>query len=335
MEELKANPNREAYGVVVEAQLDKGRGPVMNVLVNNGTLRVGDSILAGKCWGRVRAMTNEKGRRMKNAEPSMPVEILGMNSVPQAGDHFYVMDEKQARSIAELRTTRAKEEEQAQFQKVTLDNIFEKIKEGEMKELAVIIKADVQGSVEALSQSLLGIKSEEVRISIVHAAAGAISESDIMLAEASNALIIGFNVRPDANARKLAEQDNVDIRLYRVIYDAIDDVKDAMTGMLTPKVREVVLGHGEIRQVIHTPKIIVAGVYVTEGKITNNCQIRLVRDGIVIHEGKIGSLRRFKDDVKEVTEGFECGLSLADYRDVKEGDHVESFIMEETAAELK
>jgi translation initiation factor IF-2 len=331
MEELKANPNREAYGVVIEAQLDKGRGPVMNVLVNNGTLHVGDGILAGKCWGRVRAMTNEKGRRMKNAEPSMPVEILGMDSVPEAGDHFYVMDEKKAREIAELRATRAKEEAQAKVQKVTLDNIFEKIKEGEMKELDVIIKADVQGSVEALSQSLMGIKSEEVRISIVHAAVGAITESDVMLAEASNALIIGFNVRPDANARKLAEQNKVDIRLYRVIYDAIDDVKDAMAGMLAPKIREVILGRGEIRQVIHTPKIIVAGVYVTEGKVTNNCQIRLIRDGIVVHEGKIGSLRRFKDDVKEVTEGFECGLSLEDYRDIKEGDQIESFKLEETA----
>ena len=331
MEELKANPNREAYGVVIEAQLDKGRGPVMNVLVNNGTLHVGDGILAGKCWGRVRAMTNEKGLRLKNAEPSMPVEILGMDSVPEAGDHFYVMDEKKAREIAELRATRAKEEAQAQVQKVTLDNIFEKIKEGEMKELDVIIKADVQGSVEALSQSLMGIKSEEVRISIVHAAVGAITESDVMLAEASNALIIGFNVRPDANARKLAEQNKVDIRLYRVIYDAIDDVKDAMVGMLAPKIREVILGRGEIRQVIHTPKVIVAGVYVTEGKVTNNCQIRLIRDGIVVHEGKIGSLRRFKDDVKEVTEGFECGLSLEDYRDIKEGDQIESFKLEETA----
>ena len=303
----------------------------MNVLVNNGTLHVGDGILAGKCWGRVRAMTNEKGRRLKNAEPSMPVEILGMDSVPEAGDHFYVMDEKKAREIAELRATRAKEEAQAQVQKVTLDNIFEKIKEGEMKELDVIIKADVQGSVEALSQSLMGIKSEEVRISIVHAAVGAITESDVMLAEASNALIIGFNVRPDANARKLAEQNKVDIPLYRVIYDAIDDVKDAMAGMLAPKIREVILGRGEIRQVIHTPKVIVAGVYVTEGKVTNNCQIRLIRDGIVVHEGKIGSLRRFKDDVKEVTEGFECGLSLEDYRDIKEGDQIESFKLEETA----
>lgn len=335
MQELKANPNRPAYGVVVEAQLDKGRGPVMSVLVQNGTLHVGDSILAGKSWGRVRAMTNENGRKLKSAEPSMPAEILGMDSVPEAGDHFYVMDEKQARSIAELRASKAKEAEQRNVQKVTLDNIFEKIKEGEMKELDVIIKADVQGSVEALVQSLQGIKSEEVRISIVHSAVGAINESDVMLAAASNALIIGFNVRPDANARAMSEKEGVDVRLYRVIYDCIDDVKAAMAGMLAPTIREEVLGHAEVRQVIHTPKIIVAGAYVQDGKITSNCQLRLIRDGIVVHEGKIGSLRRFKDDVKEVTAGFECGLSIDGYRDIKEGDQLEAFELKEEAAELK
>lgn len=335
MQELKANPNREAYGVVVEAQLDKGRGPVMSVLVQNGTLHVGDGILAGKCWGRVRAMTNENGRKLKNAEPSAPAEILGMDSVPEAGDHFYVMDEKKARAIAELRASKAKEEEQRNVQKVTLDNIFEKIKEGEMKELDIIIKADVQGSVEALVQSLQGIKSEEVRISIVHSAVGAINESDVMLASASHALIIGFNVRPDANARGMAEKDGVDIRLYRVIYDCIDDVKAAMAGMLSPTIREVVLGHAEVRQVIHTPKVIVAGSYVQDGKITSNCQLRLIRDGIVIHEGKINSLRRFKDDVKEVAAGFECGISIDSYRDVKEGDQLEAFELKEEAAELK
>ena len=335
MQELKANPNREAYGVVVEAQLDKGRGPVMSVLVQNGTLHVGDGILAGKSWGRVRAMTNENGRKLKNAEPSAPAEILGMDSVPEAGDHFYVMDEKKARAIAELRASKAKEEEQRNVQKVTLDNIFEKIKEGEMKELDIIIKADVQGSVEALVQSLQGIKSEEVRISIVHSAVGAINESDVMLASASHALIIGFNVRPDANARGMAEKDGVDIRLYRVIYDCIDDVKAAMAGMLSPTIREVVLGHAEVRQVIHTPKVIVAGSYVQDGKITSNCQLRLIRDGIVIHEGKINSLRRFKDDVKEVAAGFECGISIDSYRDVKEGDQLEAFELKEEAAELK
>ena len=335
VQELKANPNREAYGVVVEAQLDKGRGPVMSVLVQNGTLHVGDGILAGKCWGRVRAMNNENGRKMKSAEPSVPVEILGMDSVPSAGDHFFVMDERKARNIAEIRASRAKEEEQRSVQKVTLDNIFEKIKEGEMKELDIIIKADVQGSVEALVQSLQGIKSDEVRISIVHSAVGAINESDVMLASASNALIIGFNVRPDANARAMAEKDGVDVRLYRVIYDCIDDVKAAMAGMLSPTIREVVLGHAEIRQVIHTPKVIVAGSYVQDGKITSNCQLRLIRDGIVIHEGKIASLRRFKDDVKEVAAGFECGIAIDSYRDVKEGDQIESFELKEEAAELK
>lgn len=335
MKELKANPKREAYGVVVEAQLDKGRGPVMSVLVQNGTLHVGDGILAGKSWGRVRAMNNENGRKMKSAEPASPVEILGMDSVPEAGDHFYVMDERKARNIAEIRASRAKEEEQRSVQKVTLDNIFEKIKEGEMKELDLIVKADVQGSVEALVQSLMGIKSDEVRVSIVHSAVGAINESDVMLASASNALIIGFNVRPDANARALAEKDGVDMRLYRVIYDCIDDIKAAMAGMLAPTIREVVLGHAEVRQVIHTPKLIVAGCYVQDGKITSSCRLRLIRDGIVIHEGKIASLRRFKDDVKEVAQGFECGISLESYRDVKEGDQLESFELKEEAATLE
>ena len=335
MKELKANPKRESYGVVVEAQLDKGRGPVMSVLVQNGTLHVGDGILAGKSWGRVRAMNNENGRKMKSAEPASPVEILGMDSVPEAGDHFYVMDERKARNIAEIRASRAKEEEQRSVQKVTLDNIFEKIKEGEMKELDLIVKADVQGSVEALVQSLMGIKSDEVRVSIVHSAVGAINESDVMLASASNALIIGFNVRPDANARALAEKDGVDMRLYRVIYDCIDDIKAAMAGMLAPTIREVVLGHAEVRQVIHTPKLIVAGCYVQDGKITSSCRLRLIRDGIVINEGKIASLRRFKDDVKEVAQGFECGISLESYRDVKEGDQLESFELKEEAATLE
>lgn len=334
MQELKANPNREAYGIVVEAQLDKNRGPVMSVLVQNGTLHVGDGILAGKSWGRVRAMTNETGRKMKSAEPSAPVEILGMDSVPEAGEHFYVMDASCARNIAELHASRAKEEEQRSVQKVTLDNIFEKIKEGEMKQLDIIVKADVQGSVEALVQSFMGIKSDEVRIAVVHSGVGGITESDVMLASASNALIIGFNVRPDANARALAEKDGVDIRLYRVIYDAIDDVKSAMAGLLAPTVKEILLGHAEVRQVIHTPKVIVAGCYVQDGKITSNSMIRIVRDGIVVHEGKINSLRRFKDDVKEVTEGFECGIAIESYRDVKEGDQLEAFRLEEEVAEL-
>lgn len=335
VQELKANPNRLAYGIVVEAKLDKGRGPVMSVLVQNGTLHIGDAILAGKSWGKVRAMSNENGRRMKGAEPSAPVEILGMDSVPEAGDHFFVMDEKKARAIAALRTSRAKEEEQRSVQKVTLDNIFEKIKEGEMKDLNIIVKADVQGSVEALVQSFQQIKSDEVRLTIVHSAVGGISESDVMLASASHAFIIGFNVRPDANARAIAEKEGVDIRMYRVIYDAIDDVKAAMAGLLSPTIRENVIGHLEIRQVIHTPKVIVAGCYVQEGKITNTCQLRLIRDGIVVHEGPIASLRRFKDDVKEVAAGFECGVAIDNYRDVKEGDQLEAFELVEEAATLE
>lgn len=333
--ELKANPNREAYGVVVEARLDKGRGPVMNVLVQDGTLHVGDSILAGSCWGHVRAMINEQGKRIKSAEPSAPAEVLGMNSVPEAGDHFYVMDEKKARRIAELRASREKEKERQSVEKVTLDNIFEKIKEGEMKELNVIVKADVQGSVEALVQSLQGIKSTKVRITIVHSAVGAITESDVMLASASHALILGFNVRPDAKARTMAEDEGVTIRTYRVIYDLIDDVKNAMAGLLAPKITEKVIGHAEVRQVIHTPKVIVAGSYVEDGKVTSNCQLRLIRDGIVVHEGKIGSLRRFKDDVKEVAQGNECGITLENYRDIKEGDQLEAYELEEEAAKLE
>lgn len=334
VQELKANPDREAYGIVVEAKLDKGRGPVMNVLVQNGTLRVGDGVLAGKCWGRVRAMSNEHGRKMKSAGPAMPVEVLGMDSVPEGGDHFYVMDEKQARLIAEARAVHAKEEEQSRKQKITLDNIFEKIKEGEMKDLNIIIKADVQGSVEALVQSLEAIKSDEVRVVIVHSAVGGINESDVVLASASDALILGFNVRPDANAKIVAEREKVDMRMYRVIYDAIDDIKAAMTGMLSPKLKEIELGEAEVRQVIHTPKVIVAGCYVSTGKLLARCQLRIVRDGIVIHEGRISSLRRFKDDVKEVKFGMECGVAIESYRDVKEGDILEAFEIEETAGTL-
>ena len=335
IQELKANPDREAYGIVVEAKLDKGRGPVMSVLVQNGTLHVGDGVLAGKCWGRVRAMTNEHGRKMKSAGPSMPVEILGMDSVPEGGDHFYVMDERQARLIAEARAAHAKEEEQSRKQKITLDNIFEKIKEGEMKDLNIIIKADVQGSVEALVQSLEAIKSDEVRVVIVHSAVGGINESDVVLASASDALILGFNVRPDANAKIAAEREKVDMRMYRVIYDAIDDIKAAMTGMLSPKLKEIELGEAEVRQVIHTPKVVVAGCYVSTGKLVARCQLRIVRDGIAVHEGKISSLRRFKDDVKEVKFGMECGVAIESYRDVKEGDILEAFEIEETAGTLE
>lgn len=329
--DLKANPNRQARGVVIEAKLDKGRGPVASVLIQKGTLHVGDTVIAGTCYGNVRAMTNERGERLKKAEPSIPVEILGLNDVPEAGDILDAVDEKVARTVAEKRMEKKRSEELHQNQKVTLDDLFNQIQQGELKELSLVVKGDVQGSVEALSQSLQNIKSEEVRITIVHAGVGAITESDVMLASASNALIIGFNVRPDAAVRKMAEHENVDLRTYRVIYDAINDVEAAMKGMLERKYEEKILGRVQVRRVITTPKVIVAGSYVTEGKITNSAKIRLLRDGVVIHEGEIDSLRRFKDDVKEVAEGYECGISLEGYRDVKEGDEIEAYEMVEIA----
>ncbi|MDY3983298.1 MAG: translation initiation factor IF-2 [Veillonellaceae bacterium] len=331
--ELKANPNRTAEGVVIEAKLDKGRGPVCSVLVQKGTLRVGDTVLAGTAYGKVRAMTNERGEKVKLARPSTPVEVLGLNDVPQAGEILYAVDDNEARTIAEKRLEKQRETELQSNHKVTLDDIFNQIKEGELKDLNIIIKADVQGSVEALRQSLESIENPEVRIVIVHAAVGAINESDVMLASASNAIIIGFNVRPDAMVRKVAEKENVDLRTYRVIYDAINDVESAMKGLLAPKFKEVILGRAEVRQVISTPKAIVAGSYVTEGKITNNADIRLIRDGVVVFEGHIDSLRRFKDEVKEVRSNFECGISLENYRDIKEGDVIEAYVMEEIAPE--
>ena len=332
--ELKANPNRRAQGVVIEAQLDKGRGPVCTMLVQKGSLRIGDSVLAGTAYGKVRAMTNERGETVKVARPSMPVEILGFNDVPQAGEIIDSVDDSQARSVAEKRIAKVRIEELKNKSKVTLDDIFNQIQEGELKDLNIIIKADVQGSVEALRQSLEAIKNPEVRIVIVHAAVGAINESDVMLASASNAIIMGFNVRPDATVRKAAEKEKVDLRTYRVIYDAINDVESAMRGMLTPEFKEVIQGRAEVRQVISTPKAIVAGSYVQEGVITNTSDIRLIRDGIVVFEGKVDSLRRFKDEVKEVKQSFECGISLEGYRDIKEGDIIEAYTMEEIAPQL-
>ena len=332
--ELKANPNRKAYGVVIEAQLDKGRGAVCTVLVQKGSLRVGDTVLAGTAYGKVRAMTNERGEKVKVARPSMPVEILGFSEVPQAGEIIYGMDDNEARTIAEKRIAKQRVQELQATHKVTLDDIFNQIQQGELKDLNIIIKADVQGSVEALRQSLEGIKNPEVRIVIVHAAVGAINESDIMLASASNAIVMGFNVRPDANVRRAAEQEKVDLRTYRVIYDAINDVESAMRGMLAPQFKEVVVGRAEVRQVISTPKAIVAGSYVTEGRITNDSEVRLIRDGIVVFEGKVDSLRRFKDEVKEVKTSFECGISLEGYRDIKEGDVIEAYLMEEIAPQI-
>ena len=333
VQDLKANPNRPAQGVVIEAKLDKGRGPVASVLIQKGTLRVGDTIIVGTCFGKVRAMNNERGERVKKAEPSIPVEILGLNDVPEAGDILNVTDEKTARSVAEKRLEKKRSSELHVNAKVTLDDLFNQIQQGELKELPLIIKGDVQGSVEALSQSLMGIKSDEVRISIVHSGVGAINESDIMLASASNALIIGFNVRPDAAARKMAEHEKVDMRMYRVIYDAINDVEAAIKGMLEKKYEEKIVGRAEVRKVITTPKIIVGGSYVKEGKITSTSKIRLIRNGIVIHEGEIDGLRRFKDDVKEVAAGYECGITLEKYRDIKEGDEIEAYEMVEVEPE--
>ena len=329
VQDLKANPNRPAVGTIVEAELDKGKGPVATVLVQNGTLRVGDSILAGTAYGKVRAMTNDRGEKVKKAGPATPVEVIGLSDVPQAGDTLAVLDEKTARSISEKRQAKTKAEAVAQAQKVTLEDLFQQIQAGEIKDLNLLVKADVQGSIEALRQSLESLKNKEVRVIIVHSGVGAINESDVMLASASNALIIGFNVRPDANARKAAESEKVDIRTYRVIYDAINDVEAAMTGMLAPEFREVLQGRVEIRQVFNIPKGVVAGSYVQEGKITSTSQVRLLRNGVVVYEGKMESLRRFKDDVKEVAAGYECGITLEKYRDIKEGDIVEAFVMEQ------
>ncbi|WP_145099535.1 translation initiation factor IF-2 [Sporomusa sp. KB1] len=331
MLDLKANPNRLAYGIIIEAKLDKGRGPVSTVLVQKGTLRVGDTIIAGTAYGKVRAMTNDRGEKIKKAEPSTPVEVLGLADVPAAGDILVAVDERTARVVAEKRVAKKRTDEIKQSQKVSLEDLFNQIQEGSIKDLNIVVKADVQGSVEALRQSLLNIKNKEVRVNIVHAGVGAINESDVMLAAASNALIIGFNVRPAGNARKAADSEKIDIRLYRVIYDAINDVEAAITGMLAPEFKEVILGRVEVRQVISIPKAVVAGSYVLEGKITSTAQVRLIRDGIVIHEGKLESLRRFKDDVKEVAQGYECGITIEKFRDVKEGDTIEAFTMEEVA----
>ena len=332
VKELKANPKLPAHGTIVEAKLDKGRGPVATVLIQKGTLTIGDYIIAGTTHGRVRALINDRGEKVRKAGPSTPVEVLGLNEVPQAGDIMDAVDEKIARSVAEKRIAKAKAEQQ-KAAKVSLDDIFSRIKEGELKELNIVVKADVQGSVEALCASLVKIQNEEVKVSVVHSGVGAINESDVMLASAANALIIGFNVRPDANARKVAENEKVDIRPYRVIYDAINDVEAAIKGMLAPKFEEDVIGRVEVRQVITISKLLIAGCYVTEGKVTNNAKIRVVRDGIVIAEDEMESLRRFKDDVKEVASGYECGITLAKFHDIKEGDQFEVYVMKEVAPE--
>ena len=333
MQELKANPNLPAHGTIIEAQLDKGRGPVATVLVQRGTLHIGDTIIAGTCYGKVRAMVNDRGEKVKKALPSTPVEVLGLNDVPQAGDILDSTEEKIARSVAEKRIAKKKEEEIKLNSKVSLDDLFQRIQEGELKELDIVVKADVQGTIEALKASLEKIKNDEVKVVVVHAGVGAITESDVMLASAANALIIGFNVRPDANARKAAETEKVDVRTYRVIYDALNDVEAAIKGMLAPKFKEVIQGRVEVRQLITISKLLIAGCYVLEGKVTNSSKVRIVRDGIVIHEGVIESLRRFKDDVKEVAQGYECGITLEKYRDLKEGDIFEIYDMEEVAVD--
>ena len=333
VQELKANPSRTATGTVIEAQVDKGRGPVATVLVQNGTLNVGDFVIAGTCVGRVRAMVNDKGRRVKTAGPSVPVEILGLGDVPSGGDTFMVVaNEKLARDVAEQRRQELQENKFNQVVKVSLDNLFSQIDEGNMKELSVIIKADVQGSVEAVRQSLEKLSNNEVRVKAIHGGVGAINETDVMLANASNAIIVGFNVRPDAGALSAAAQNEVDIRLYRVIYQAIEEIEAAMKGMLDPEFKENVLGYVEVRQTFKVPGVgTIAGCYVTQGKIQRNAEISLVRDGIIIHEGKKRTLKRFKDDAKEVAENFECGIGIENFNDVKEGDTMECFVMEEVA----
>ena len=329
--ELKANPDRAAKGTVIEARLDKSRGPIATLLVQNGTLHQGDIIIAGTSVGRVRVMTNDKGRTVKEAGPSVPVEITGLAEVPAPGDEFAaVEDERMARQLVEQRKQKIKDDAAKLTQKVTLDNLFAKMQEGEMKELNLIVKADVQGSAEAVKASLEKLNNEEVRVRVIHAGVGAINESDILLASTANAIVVGFNVRPNDAAQAAAKRDHVDMRMYRVIYDAIDEIESAMKGMLAPKYREAVIGHAEVRQTYHVSAIgTIAGCYVRDGRITRDGQVRILRDNIVIHEGKIGSLQRFKDSVREVAEKYECGMSIERFNDIKEGDIFECFIMEE------
>lgn len=331
MQELKANPNRKAVGIIVEAELDKGRGPVATVLVQKGTLKVGDIVVSGTAHGRVRAMLNDKGKRVKKATPSIPVMILGLSEVPEAGEHLYVVEnEKKARNYTQARKEKIREEQLKSSQKVSLDDLFEKIQLGEVKELNVIIKADVKGSVEAVKQSLSKLETDEVRVNVIHGGVGGITESDVMLASASNAIIIGFNVRPTLTAIDISKRESVDIRTYRVIYDAIEDIESAMRGLLDPTIEEEVIGRAEIRATFKVPNVgMVAGIYVLQGKITRNSKIRLLREDVVIYEGDISSLKRFKDDAKEIQSGYEGGLSLENYNDIKEGDIIEAYILKE------
>ncbi|MDP4144364.1 MAG: translation initiation factor IF-2 [Bacillota bacterium] len=331
MQELTANPARKAKGTVIEGKLDKQKGPVASLLVQNGTLHVGDSIIVGSTYGRIRAMFDDKGKKIKSAGPSIPVEILGLSDVPEAGDRFNVVkDEKTARNMAEKRKEKMRTEYLQSTHRVSLEDLYNQIQEGKVKELGIIVKADVQGSVEAVRQSLEKLSTETVKIRVIHGAVGAITETDVTLASASNAIIIGFNVRPNTEASALSEKENVEIKTYRVIYTALDDIKAAMVGMLEPEYKEVILGKAEVRQVYKISSIgTIAGCYILDGKITRNCDVRVIRDGIVIIEGKLASLKRFKDDVKEVATGYECGIGIEKFNDLKEGDIIEGYTMEE------
>jgi translation initiation factor IF-2 len=331
MQELKANPNRSAKGTIIEAKLDKGRGTVATVLVQKGTLSIGDAVVAGTSHGRVRAMLDDKGKRIKKAGPSTPIEILGLSEVPDAGEILYsVEDDKKAREIAENRKDKMRREQIKSNQKVSLDDLFDRIKQGEVKDLNIIIKADVKGSIEAVKQSLEKLSNEEVKVNPIHGGVGAITESDIMLASASNAIVIGFNVRPNNTAMEIAKRESVDVRTYRVIYNAIEDVEAAIKGMLAPEYQEIILGRAEVRATFKVPNAgVVAGIYVQQGKITRNSKIRLLRDNIVIYEGDISSLKRFKDDAKELATGYEGGLGIDGYNDIKDGDVIEAYILEE------
>ena len=331
VQELKANPNRAAKGTVIEARLDKGRGPIMTVLVQNGTLKAGDIIIAGTAVGRVRTMINDKGQRVTEAGPSTPVEISGLSEVPSAGDVFNaVADERMARELAEERRVQQMNNSMGGTKKVSLEDIFSQIKSGEMKTLNIIVKADVQGSAEAVKSSLEKISNDEVRVKVIHSAVGAINESDVMLAATSGAIIVGFNVRPDNAARDSAARSNVDMRMYRVIYDCINEIEAAMKGMLAPQFKEVIIGHAEVRETYKVSKVgTVCGCYCTDGKIQRGCEVRVLRDNIVIHEGELASLRRFKDDVKEVASGYECGMQVEKFNDIKIGDVIECFVMEQ------
>lgn len=335
MQEIKANPNRSAKGTIIEAELDKGRGPVATVLVQNGTLNVGDCIVAGSAFGKVRAMIDDKGRKVNSATPSIPVSVLGLSEVPNAGDLLYsVADEKTARQISDIRKDKIKEEHYASTARVSLEDLFNQIKEGKVKDLNIVVKADVQGSVEAVKQSLEKLSNDEVRVRVIHGGVGAISEADVSLASASNAIVIGFNVRPDAMTRQLAEKEKVDIKTYRIIYEAVDNITAAMKGMLDPEYKEVITARLVVRSTFKVSNVgTIAGCYVEDGKINRNNDIRIIRDGVVVLEGKISSLKRFKDDVKEVAAGYECGLTVERFNDIKEGDIIEGFTMEEVKRE--